>query len=76
MLRLIRIQKYQANSPLHTKTRKHAYYTFDPLNPQFLYIKTGVYRGIHYLSYFCSKTYIVVLARTALPSWFYRVPTI
>ena len=27
---------------------------YDPLNP-FLYSKTGVYIGIHYFSYFCSK---------------------
>ena len=26
-----------------------------PCKPQFYYI-TGVYRGIHYFSYFCSKT--------------------
>ena len=28
-----------------------------PLNPTFIN-KTGVYRGIHYFSYLCSKTYI------------------
>ena len=32
-----------------TKTRL---YNFDPLKPRLLYSKTGVYRGIHYFSYF------------------------
>ena len=31
-------------------------YNFDPLKIQLLYSKTGVYKGIHYFSYFCSKT--------------------
>ena len=35
-------------------SRKHAYIILTPLNP-LLYSKTGVYRGIHYFSYFCSK---------------------
>ena len=30
-----------------------------PPPPPILYSKTGVYRDIHYFSYFCSKTYIV-----------------
>ena len=30
-------------------------YNFDPLKPHFLDSKPGVYRGIHYFSYFCSK---------------------
>ena len=34
------------------------YIILTPLNPPFI-CKTGVYRGIHYLSYFCSKTLIV-----------------
>ena len=33
----------------------------------FLYSKTGVYRGIHYFSYFCSKHRLWVLVRTASP---------
>ena len=36
-------------------SRKHAYIILTPLNPT-LYSKTGVYRDIHYFSYFCSKT--------------------
>ena len=32
---------------------------FDPYTP-LLWSKTGVYRGIHYFSYFSSKTWIVV----------------
>ena len=32
---------------------------FDPLKPHFYTEKTGVYWGIHYFSYFCTKTYIV-----------------
>ena len=31
-------------------------YNFDPLNPHFYTVKWGVYRGIHYFSYFCPKT--------------------
>ena len=38
--------------PLITKTRL---YNFDPLKPHFFILKLGVYRGIHYLSYYCSK---------------------
>ena len=37
------------------KSRKHAYIILTPLNPS-LHSKTGVYRGINYFSYFCSKT--------------------
>ena len=44
-------------------SRRHAYIILTPFN--LLYSKTGVYRGIHYFSYFCSKTKIVVLVRTA-----------
>ena len=33
---------------------KKCLYNFDPLKPNFLYSKTGVYRGI-FFSYFCSK---------------------
>ena len=35
--------------------RNHTYIILTPLNPTFD-SKTGVYRGIHYFSYFCSKT--------------------
>ena len=31
-------------------------YNFDPLKIPLLCSKTGVYRGIHYFTYFCSKT--------------------
>ena len=43
--------------PLHITwpSRKHVYITLTNLNP-LLDSKTGVYRGIHYFSYFCSKT--------------------
>ena len=46
-------------------------YNFDPLKPHFyIYNKTGVYRGIHYFSYFCSKHRLWVLVRTASPRRF------
>ena len=35
---------------------KTCLYNFDPLKPHFLYSKTGVYKGILYFSFFCSKT--------------------
>ena len=36
-------------------TTKTCLYKYDPLKPH-LYSKTGVYKGIDYFSYFCSKT--------------------
>ena len=39
----------------HGMAWKHAYIIFNPLNPTFI-SKTGVYRSIHYFSYFYSKT--------------------
>ena len=48
-------------------SRKHTYIILSPLNP-LLYIKTGVYRGIHYFSYFCSKHRLWVPVRTASTS--------
>ena len=36
-------------------SRNHTYIILTPLNPT-LYIKTGVYKSIHYFSYFCLKT--------------------
>ena len=45
-----------------TKTRL---YNFDPPQTPFLYSKTGIDRGIHYFSYFCSKHRLWVLVRTA-----------
>ena len=36
-------------------SRKHVYIILTP----FLYSKTWLYRGMHYFSYFCSKTYIM-----------------
>ena len=38
------------------KQAKTCQYNFDPLKPHFYIVETGVYRGIHYFSYFCSKT--------------------
>ena len=40
-----------------TTSQKHAYIILTPLNP-LLYSKTGVYRGIHYFSCFCSGAWI------------------
>ena len=40
----------------HNFITKTCLYNFDPLKPQFLCSITGVYNGIHYFSYFCSKT--------------------
>ena len=45
-------------------SRKHAYIILTPFNP-ILYRKTGVYRGIHYFSYICSKHRLWVLVRGA-----------
>ena len=45
-------------------------YNFGPLKPHFLYSKSGVYRGIHYFSYFCSKHRLWVFVRTASPRRF------
>ena len=45
-------------------SRKHAYIILTPLNP-LLYSKTGIYRGIHDFSYFCSKDRLWVLVRNA-----------
>ena len=42
----------------HLSSLKHAYVTLTPLNP-YLYSKTGVYRGIHYLFLFLLKNKIV-----------------
>ena len=36
-------------------SRKHIFIILTPLNP-IKYSKTAVYRGLHYCSYFCSKT--------------------
>ena len=47
-------------------SRKHACIILTPLNPTFFYSKTGVYRGIHYFSYFCSKHRLWVLVRNRL----------
>ena len=46
-------------------SRKHTYIILTPLNP-LLYSKskTGVYRDIHYFSYFCSKHKLWVLVRS------------
>ena len=54
---------------------KTSLYNIDPLKPHFIYSKIGVYRGIHYFSYFCSKT-LWILVRTASSRRFSRVPAI
>ena len=53
------------------QSRKHAYIikTLIKKNP-LLDSKTGVYRGIHYFSYFHSKHRLWVLVRTASPRRF------
>ena len=63
-------------------SRKHAYIVLTPLNPTFI-SKTGVCRGIHEISYFCSKKKkkkkkkrLWVLVRTASQWRFCRIPTI
>ena len=43
-------------------SRKLAYIILTPYTP--LLLKTGIYRGIHYFSYFCSKHRLWVLVRT------------
>ena len=43
---------FQSKRLFITKT---SLYNFDPPFIPLLYYKTGVYRGIHYFSYFCSK---------------------
>ena len=45
---------------------KTCLYICDPLKPHFLYSKTGVYRGIHYFPYFCSKTEAVLTSTYSL----------
>ena len=47
-----------------TYITKTCLYNFDPLKPHFYIEKTGVYRGIHYFSYFCSKHRLWVFVRT------------
>ena len=39
----------------HIVSWKPAYIILTPFKTPLLYSKTGVYRGIHYFSYFCSK---------------------
>ena len=48
--------RYTGRLTCITKTRL---YNFDLLKPHFYIVKTGVYRGIYYFSYFCSKIKIV-----------------
>ena len=43
---------------------------FWPPYTPLLFSKTGVYMGIHYFSYFCSKHRLWVLVRTASARWF------
>ena len=52
--------KYSKSSMHHENT---PIYFLPPLTP-LLYSKTGVYRDIHYFSYFCSKHTLWVLVRT------------
>ena len=51
LLKLKTIQTY-------TPSRKHAYIIMTLLNPT-LNSKTGVYRGIHYFSYFAKNIYCI-----------------
>ena len=53
----------EAQISLRVYITKIRIYNFDTLKPH-LYSKTGVYRGIHYFSYFCSKYRVWVLVRT------------
>ena len=46
---------------------KTCLYNFDPLKPHFHIVKTGVYRGIYYFSYFYSKHRLWILGRTTSP---------
>ena len=60
-------------SPEHRQRRlitiaKTCLYKFDPLKTPPLTSKTGVYRGIHYFSYFGSKTSIVGTIEAVLTS--------
>ena len=48
-------QPVRSDQNLCCPSREHTYIILTPLNP-ILYSKTGVDRGIHYFSYFCSKT--------------------
>ena len=59
---LIRLRERADWAPL--ASRKHTYIILTPETP-LLYSKTGVYRGIHYFSYFCSKHRFWVLVRIA-----------
>ena len=47
---------------------KTCLYNLEPLKPYFYIVK--LYRGIHYVSYFCFKHRVWVLVRTASPRWF------
>ena len=55
MRSLNRIFAVHASCIENQSSRKHTYIILTPLNP-ILCSKTGVYRDIHYFSYFCSKT--------------------
>ena len=44
---------------------KTCLYNFDSRKTSLLYSKTGVYRGIHYFSYFAKRHRLCVLIRTA-----------
>ena len=46
-------------------SQKRAYIILIPLIPNFYLIKLGIYRGIHYFSYYCSKQRLWVNVRTA-----------
>ena len=46
----------QSNQSLYCPITKTCLYNADPLKPHFYYSKTGVYMGIQYFTYFCSKT--------------------
>ena len=60
---LFSLQSNWTVSKVALSSRKLTYIILTPLNPT-LYTKTGVYRGIHYFSYFCSKHRMWVFIRT------------
>ena len=52
---------------------KTCLYDFDPLKPHFYLVKTGVYRGIHYVSYSCSKTYVLSRNKKNIRLFFLKI---
>ena len=48
--------RIQSNQSLYFLITKTCLYNADPHKPHFYIVKTGVYMGIQYFTYFCSKT--------------------